>query len=324
MTDQEHIDESVPIESIVPRRPLGSTGAIVSMIGIGGYHIGMPDLPEAESIRLIRTAIDSGIDFMDNSWDYHNGQSEKRMGKALLDGYRDKAFLMTKIDGRDRRTAMGQLDDSLKRLQTDHVDLLQFHEIIHGDDPDRVFAAGGALEAVLEARDQGRVRFIGFTGHKSPDHHNRMLDLADSLGFRFDTVQMPLNVLDAHFESFEKSVLPRVVAKGVGVLGMKPMGSGKILETDTVTPIECLHYAMSLPTSVVITGCESIRMLEQAVIAGRSFRQLEDEEMSRLRARTAMVARDGRFEKYKTSLDHDSTTMHPQWMGGKPEARIGR
>jgi predicted aldo/keto reductase-like oxidoreductase len=316
-----YTDESVPLESIVPRRPLGRTGVVVSAIGLGGYHIGMPDLSEEGSIRLIRTAINTGIDFLDNSWDYNDGRSEKRMGRALLDGYRDKAFLMTKIDGRDRRTAAQQLERSLERLQTDHVDLLQFHEIIHGDDPGRVFAAGGALEAALEARDDGRVRFIGFTGHKSPEIHNRMLDLADSLGFRFDTVQMPLNVLDSNYESFERKVLPRLVDNEVGVLGMKPMGAGKILETDTVTPIECLHYAMSLPTSVVITGCDSMSMLEQAVIAGRTFRQLSDEEMSSLRARTAGVAAGGRFERYKTSAEHDSTTMHPQWLG-PPEPRI--
>lgn len=318
-----YIDESTPLEDIVPRRPLGRTGAVVSAIGLGGFHIGMPELSDKESVRLIRTAIGAGIDFMDNSWDYHGGRSEKRMGMALRDGYRERVFLMTKVDGRDRRTAARQFDESLERLRTDHVDLLQFHEIIHGDDPARVFAAGGALEAALEAREQGRTRYIGFTGHKSPAIHNRMLDLADEIGFRFDTVQMPLNVLDVHFESFEHEVLPRAVRMGMGVLGMKPMGAGRILETDTVTPIECLHYAMSLPTSVVITGCESMSLLEQAVIAGRSFRQLDDEEMDLLRARTALVGRDGRFERYKTGLEHDSTTMHPQWLGGGPEKRVG-
>lgn len=317
-----YTDESVPIESIVPRRPLGRTGVVVSAIGLGGYHLGVDSLPEKESVRIIRTAIDAGIDFMDNSWDYNKGQSEKRMGRALQDGYRDRAFLMTKVDGRDRRTARRQFDESLERLRTDHVDLLQFHEIIHDDDPDRVFAAGGALEAGVEARDEGLTRFIGFTGHKSPAIHEHMLDLADELGFRFDTVQMPLNVLDTHYDSFERRVLPRAVEMEMGVLGMKPMGAGKILRSDAVSPIECLHYAMSLPTSVVITGCESMARLEQAIIAGRSFRALNEEEMGGLRARTAQVARDGRFESYKTTTEHDSTTMHPQWLGEARGPRI--
>ncbi len=315
MEGAEYIDRSVPLEAIVPRRPFGRTGVVVSAIGLGGYHIGVPELPDQESIYLIRKAIEAGIDFLDNSWDYHGGRSEKLMGRALQDGYRERAFLMTKVDGRDRRTAARQLEQSMERLRTDHVDLLQFHEIIREDDPDRVLAAGGALEAALEARDDGRVRFIGFTGHKSPDIHNRMLDLAEGLGFRFDAVQLPLNVLDSHFESFERKVLPRLVEQGIAVLGMKPMGAGKILETNTVTPIECLHYAMSLPTSVVITGCDTVGRLEQAVIAGRSFRQLSDEEMDGLRRRTALAASGGRFETYKTTDAHDSTSMHPQWLG---------
>jgi aryl-alcohol dehydrogenase-like predicted oxidoreductase len=288
---------------------------MVSAIGLGGHHIGVPELSDEESIYIIRKAIEAGIDFLDNSWDYHGGRSEKLMGRALQDGYRERAFLMTKVDGRDRRTAALQLEQSMERLRTDRIDLLQFHEIIRDDDPDRVLAAGGALEAALEARDDGRVRFIGFTGHKSPDIHNHMLDLAESLGFSFDAVQMPLNVLDSHYESFERRVLPRLVESGIAVLGMKPMGGGRILETNTVTPIECLHYAMSLPTSVVITGCDSVRRLEQAVLAGRSFQQLSEEEMDALRRRTAQVASDGRFESYKTTDAHDTTSMHPQWLG---------
>jgi aryl-alcohol dehydrogenase-like predicted oxidoreductase len=288
---------------------------MVSVIGLGGYHLGMPNLPEAESIRMIRAAVDNGITFLDNSWDYNGGQSELRMGKALRDGYRDRAFLMTKIDGRDRRSAISQLNESLRRLQTDHVDLLQFHEIIHEDDPDRVFAEGGALEAALEARDQGKVRFIGFTGHKSPRIHASMLDAAARHGFRFDTVQMPLNVMDAHFESFEKKVLPILVRDGTGVLGMKSMGDGSILQSGTATPIECLHYSMNLPTSVVITGCDSMKILDQALTAARTFHPMNAEEIQTLLAKTSQAAVGGRYELYKTTQKHDSTSLNPQWLG---------
>jgi predicted aldo/keto reductase-like oxidoreductase len=301
----------------VPRRMLGRTREQVSMVGLGGYHIGRPNLEEAESIRIIRTAIDNGITFLDNSWDYNGGASEVRMGKALRDGYREKAFLMTKIDGRDRRSAKSQLDESLRRLQTDRVDLLQFHEVIHGDDPERVFAEDGALQAALEARDEGKVRHIGFTGHKSPDIHKRMLETADRHHFRFDTVQLPLNVMDAHFESFEKEVLPILVRNEIGVLGMKSMGDGSILESGAVTPIECLHYVMNLPTSVVITGCDSMRVLEQALTAARTFRPMTADETAAILARTAPLAAKGRYELYKTTLKHDSTTQNPQWLGSK-------
>ncbi len=237
----------------VPRRILGRTGEKVSMVGLGGYHIGSQK-DEQESIRIIRTALDSGINFLDNCWDYNNGDSEVRMGKALRDGYRQRAFLMTKIDGRTRKAAAQQIEESLRRLQTDHIDLLQFHEIIRMEDPDRVFAAGGGMEAAVQARKAGKVRYIGFTGHKSPEIHLKMLETADAHQFLFDSVQMPLNVMDAHYNSFGKKVLPVLVKKRIGVLGMKPMGDGIILRSKTVEPMECLHYAMSLPTSVVITG----------------------------------------------------------------------
>src|SRR6201997_5247323 len=243
----------------IPYRPLGRTGEKVSLIGLGGYHLARPSTTE-ESVRIIRTGIDEGLNFLDNCWDYNGGESEIRMGKALRDGYRQKAFLMTKIDGRTKTAATAQLNESLRRLQTDHVDLLQFHEVIRDTDPDRVFAQGGALEAVLEAQKAGKVRFIGFTGHKSPDIHLKMLDTASKHGFKFDAVQMPLNVMDAHFNSFEKRVLPVLTENGIGVLGMKPMGDHIILESKTVTPIECLHYSMNLPTSVVITGCDSMQI----------------------------------------------------------------
>src|ERR1035438_5479444 len=208
----------------VPRRRLGHTEEMVSMIGLGGYHLVRPDLEEAESIRIVRTAIDQGINFLDNCWDYNGRQSELRMGKALRDGYRQRAFLMTKIDGRDKKTATQQIEESLRRLETGHIDLLQFHEVIRMDDPDRIFAAGGAMEAVFEAKKAGKIRYIGFTGHKSPTVHLKMLATAESHQFRFDTVQMPLNVMDAHYDSFEKNVLPVLVKNDIGVLGDEANG----------------------------------------------------------------------------------------------------
>ena len=282
-------------EGEIPTRILGRTGETVSAIGLGGYHLGFPDLKESESIRIIRTAIDHGITFLDNCWDYNNGQSEIRMGRALRDGYREKVFLMTKIDGRDGKSAKSQLEESLRRLGTDRIDLLQFHEIIHADDPERIFAEGGALEAAIEAKDEGTIRYIGFTGHKSPDIHNKMLGTAARHHFRFDTVQMPLNVMDAHFASFEKKVLPTLVRDGIGVLGMKSMGDHVILGSKTVTPIECLHYAMNLPTSVVITGCDSMEVLEQALTAARTFRPMTADETGSLLARTARAAAKGEY-----------------------------
>src|SRR5271168_4539015 len=207
----------------IPYRTLGRTSEKVSAVGLGGYHLARQSDPE-ESVRIIQTGIDEGINFLDNCWDYNGGESEIRMGKALRDGYRQKAFLMTKIDGRDKSTAAAQINESLKRLQTDHVDILQFHEVIRDSDPDRIFAAGGAIEAVLEARKAGKTRYIGFTGHKSPDIHLKMLATAKTHQFTFDTVQMPLNVMDAHFDSFEAKVLPVLLKENIGVLGMKPMG----------------------------------------------------------------------------------------------------
>jgi predicted aldo/keto reductase-like oxidoreductase len=298
----------------IPYRTLGRTGERVSIVGIGGFHLGKV-ADEQESVRIVRTALDQGVNFLDNCWDYHDGASELRMGKALRDGYRERAFLMTKIDGRDRKSAAAQLDESLRRLQTDRIDLAQIHEVIRDSDADRVFAGGGAVEALVEARAAGKVRYLGFTGHKSPAFHLRMLDAARARGFAFDAVQMPLNVMDAHFDSFERRVLPRLVGEGIGVLGMKPMGDPAVLESRTVTAAECLHYAMSLPTSVVITGCDSMRILEQALEAARSFRPLGADEMEALRARTARAARDGRFEPYKTTDKHDGTEQHPEWLG---------
>jgi predicted aldo/keto reductase-like oxidoreductase len=301
-------------KSEVPRRTLGRTGEKVSMVGLGGYHIGSQK-DEQESIRIIRTALDSGINFLDNCWDYNGGESEVRMGKALRDGYRQRAFLMTKIDGRTKKAAAQQIEESLLRLQTDHIDLLQFHEIIRMEDPDRVFAAGGGMEAAVEAKKAGKIRYIGFTGHKSPDIHLKMLETADAHQFHFDSVQMPLNVMDAHYNSFGKKVLPVLVKKGIGALGMKPMGAGIILRSKTVEPMECLHYAMSLPTSVVITGCDSVALVEQAVSAAKTFKPMSEAQMASLLAKTKDAAQNGEFEGYKTTTNFDGTAHNPQWLG---------
>jgi predicted aldo/keto reductase-like oxidoreductase len=297
----------------VPYRTLGRTGEKVSLIGLGGYHLGSQSDPE-DSVRIIRTGIDEGINFLDNCWDYNGGESEIRMGKALRDGYRQKAFLMTKIDGRTKTAATAQLNESLRRLQTDRIDLLQFHEVIRDSDPDRIFAEG-AMEVVQDARKAGKVRFIGFTGHKSPDVHLKMLAAASKHGFKFDAVQMPLNVMDAHFNSFEKKVLPILTREGVGVLGMKSMGDHFILGSKTVTAVECLHYVMNLPTSVVITGCDSLPILQQALHAARSFQPMDASQVAALLARTAKAAEAGRFELYKTSHHFDGTAVNPQWLG---------
>src|ERR1700676_2419574 len=294
------------MKGTVPRRTLGRTGEQVSMVGLGGYHIGSQN-DEQESIRIIRAALDGGINFLDNCWDYNDGQSEVRMGKALRDGYRQHAFLMTKIDGRTKKAAAQQIDESLRRLQTDHIDLLQFHEIIRMEDPDRVFAAGGGMEAAVEAQKAGKVRYIGFTGHKSPDIHLKMLKTAAAHQFTFDTVQMPLNVMDAHYNSFEKKVLPVLVKENIGVLGMKSMGDKIILKSNTATPVECLHYAMNLPTSVVITGCDSLKILQQALDAARSFKPMSQSEVATLLAKTARAAAKGEYELYKTSHHFDGT-----------------
>jgi predicted aldo/keto reductase-like oxidoreductase len=261
VTGAENLAWAAETKSGIAYRTLGKTGEKVSMMGLGGYHIGMQK-DEKESIQIIRSAVDNGINFLDNCWDYNGGESEVRMGKALRDGYRQRVFLMTKLDGHDKTTAAKQIDESLSRLQTDHIDLMQFHEVIRFEDPDKIFAPGGSLEAALEAKKAGKIRYIGFTGHKNPDIHLKMLETADKHNFHFDTVQMPLNVMDAHYNSFGKKVLPVLVKKQIGVLGMKPMGSGIILQSKVVQPVECLHYAMNLPTSVVITGCDSMAILE--------------------------------------------------------------
>jgi predicted aldo/keto reductase-like oxidoreductase len=295
-------------------RVLGSTGERVSMVGVGGFHLSKPQDPQL-AIRIVRTALENGVNFLDNSWDYAEGESERRMGMALRDGYREKAFLMTKIDGRTAKSAMQQLEQSLQRLQADYVDLMQIHEVIRMADVDRVFAPGGALESLLKAREQGKLRYIGFTGHKSPEIHKHMLDVADEHNFRYDTVQMPLNVMDAHYHSFEQIVLPVAQQKHMGILGMKPMGDPFILESKTVSAQECLRYAMSLPVSVTITGIDSMEILQQALDVVENFTPLTASERAALLVRTANAARDGRSELYKSSQHFDSTSVHPEWLG---------
>lgn len=303
----------------MPYRALGRTGEQVSLVGMGGFHIGSPD-SDAEGIKLIHAGVDQGINFLDNCWDYHNGNSEVRMGKALAQGgYRQKVFLMTKIDGRTKDSAASQLDQSLTRLQTDHVDLIQFHEILRMEDPDRIFAKGGALEAVVAAKQAGKVRFIGFTGHKDPLVHRRMLEVADHHGFHFDTVQMPVNVMDAHFRSFTHQVLPLAAQKGIGVLAMKTFGDHFILDrvlTDKLaTPTEMLHYSMTLPVSVVITGIDRMEILDQALDAARTFTPMPPARMAALLGRTQVAALEGSTELFKTTPHFDGTAKNPDWLG---------
>jgi len=298
----------------VPSRRLGRTGEMVSLIGLGGYHLGR-QADEQETIRIVRMAVDNGLNFLDNCWDYNGGASEIRMGKALRDGYRERAFLMTKIDGRTRESAAQQIDESLRRLQTDRIDLMQIHEVIRMGDPERVFGPDGAMEAVVAAQRAGKIRYIGFTGHKSPAIHLHMLETARANGFTFDTVQMPLNVMDAHYDSFAQQVVPVLVQQDIGVLGMKPMGDPFVLVSGAVAAIECLHYAMNLPTSVVITGCDSVPVLEQALHAARTFRPLSEAAVRSLLDRTAHAAQAGKYELYKTTHHFDGTYQNPQWLG---------
>ena len=295
-------------------RQLGTTNEEVSAIGLGGHHIGRQK-EEKESIAIIRAAIDAGITFMDNCWDYHDGGSEVRMGKALQDGYRKKVFLMTKIDGRTKKAAGEQIDESLKRLQTDVIDLVQHHEIIRLEDPDRIFAAGGAQEALEAAKKAGKVRYMGFTGHKDPLVHLRMVEVAKDHGLTFDTAQMPLNVLDAHFRSFEKQVVPVLVKAGTGVLGMKSMGDGLVLKSKAATAVECLRYALSLPTSVVITGIDSMEILNQALSVAKDFKPYTEKEVTDLLAKTKAAAEKGKWERFKTTNAFDGTAQHPAWLG---------
>jgi aryl-alcohol dehydrogenase-like predicted oxidoreductase len=311
------VPDPAQAKTSMPRRPLGRTGLTVSLLGIGGYHLGLAK-SDAEACRIVHMALDHGVDFLDNCWDYHDGKSEERMGQALRGGYRERAFLMTKLDGRTKQKANEQLEQSLRRLGTDRIDLVQVHEVIRMSDTtgaSGVFAPGGAIEALVAAQKAGKIRYLGFTGHKDPAIHLAMIKAAEDHGFHFDTVQMPLNVLDAHYKSFEKQVVPVAVAKGMAVLGMKSMGAGKILETKKVSAIECLHYAMNLPVSVLITGCDSVGVLEQGIHAALTFEPLKPEEVAALLDRTKDVAADGKYETFKTTQEHDGTSKHPEWLG---------
>jgi aryl-alcohol dehydrogenase-like predicted oxidoreductase len=294
-------------------RRLGRTGERVSAIGLGGFHLGVPP-EEKDAIRLVRCAVDRGMTFLDNCWDYMDGKCELWMGNALRDGYRHKVFLMSKFDGRTKASAAAQIEESLRRLQTDCIDLMQFHETNRLEDPDRFFH-DGVVEALANAKQAGKIRYIGFTGHKDPLVHLRMLEQAEAHGFHFDTAQMPLNILDAQFRSFARLVVPKLVEQGIAVLGMKPMAVGFLPQRGLATGLECLRFALSLPTSVVITGITNQPELEQAFEAARTFRPLTEEELSALLARTREAALGGRCEEYKTTTVHDGTARNPHWMG---------
>jgi aryl-alcohol dehydrogenase-like predicted oxidoreductase len=310
---------SMATNADMPYRDLGRTGVRVSAIGLGGWHLGLKPVDERLSIRIVRDAVDRGINFLDNSWDYNEGASEIRMGKALRGGYRQRVFLMTKIDGRSKREAARQLDESLRRLDTDCIDLVQHHEVLRFEDPHRIFDEDdGANAVLLEAKRAGKIRFIGFTGHKDPRIHLHTLEVASEHGFQFDTVQMPLNVMDAHYRSFERLVLPELVKQRIGVLGMKSMGNGLILRSGVVTAIDCLQYALSLPTSVVITGVDTLERLEQACEAARTYSSMTDERRAAVLARTAKAASRGEFELFKTTSVYDATAENPEWLGEEP------
>lgn len=301
-------------------RELGSTGEKVSLIGVGGWHLGLKYVDQKTAIRIVHEAIDRGITFMDNCWDYNGGVSEKRMGKALKDGKREKVFLMTKIDGRTKKLAAKQIDDSLKRLKTDHLDLVQHHEVLRFEDPYRIFdEKDGSHLAMLEAQKAGKLRFIGFTGHKDPQIHLRMLEVADRHGMRLDTAQMPVNVMDAHFQSFSKTVVPELNKRKMGVLAMKTIANGIILKSKTVTAVECLHYAMSQLVSVVITGIDSPKILDQAFEAVRTFKDVEKKDIDAILAKTEEVAKRGKYEPFKTSSIFDGTAQHLSWLGEEPK-----
>ncbi|KQP42955.1 aldo/keto reductase [Methylobacterium sp. Leaf104] len=303
-------------------RPFGRHDEKISAIGMGGFHLGKNAVSDDEATRLIHAGIDRGITFMDNCWDYNGGRSELRMGAALAQGgYRDKVFLMSKMDGRTKQEAMRQIDESLKRLRTDRIDLVQHHEILRFDDPDRVFAEGGAMEAFVEARKAGKLRYIGFTGHKDPRIHLQMLEVAAERGFEFDSVQMPLNVMDAHFRSFGHLVLPYLVQHGIAALGMKTFGDGVILKSDApIKPLEYLHFSLNLPTSVVITGIESQRDLDQAFEAVKTYRPMDKATVAELLERSKPYALQGKYELFKTSATFDGTAKNAAWLGEDVES----
>jgi aryl-alcohol dehydrogenase-like predicted oxidoreductase len=279
----------------MPYRVLGKTGEEVSLLCLGGYHIGHDRIEEADSIRLMRTAVDEGVNFFDNAWEYNDGRSEERMGMALRDGYRDKVFLMTKHHGREPELARQHLEDSLRRLQTDVIDLWQFHEVIRPHEPAAIYGSG-ALEVALKAQEEGKIRYIGFTGHRYPTVHAAMIDG----GFPWDTVQMPLNICDHHFRSFEQLVLPKALERNIGVIGMKSLGGGSIPEKSKVATIrECMHYSMSLPVSSLASGIDSIEKLEENLAIAREFEPLAETQVAELLARAKPVSAEAEFEPYK-------------------------
>jgi aryl-alcohol dehydrogenase-like predicted oxidoreductase len=293
----------------IPRRPFGRSGELVSALALGGYHLGLVG-NQREAIRIVHAAIDAGITFMDNAWEYHEGESEEILGKALA-GRRDQVFLMTKVctHGRDRAVAMRQLTQSLRRLKTDHLDLWQVHECVYPNDPERHFAPGGVIEALAEARQQGLVRYVGFTGHKLPEIHLAML----AYGFPFDSVQMPLNCFDATFRSFENAVLPEARRQGLAILGMKSMGGeGDAVRKKVVSADEALRYAMSLPVTTTVSGIDSMRVLRQNVRIAGGFTPMSDAEMAALRTRVAEPAADGRYELYKSTAKHEGDVGRKQ------------
>jgi aryl-alcohol dehydrogenase-like predicted oxidoreductase len=293
----------------IPIRPLGATGVMVSALGLGGYHIGKMQ-SEREAVRVIHGAIDAGITFMDNAWEYHDGRSETLMGKAIADR-RERVFVMTKVctHGRGKREAMHQLEQSLRRLRTDVLDLWQVHECVYDNDPERHFARGGVIEALDDAKRQGKVRFVGFTGHKHPDIHLAML----AHDYTFDTCQLPLNCFDASFRSFEKQVLPVLVGRGIAPLGMKSLsGDGRQVKRKVVTAEEALRYAMSLPVATTISGIDSMRVLRQNIRVASGFKPMSDRQMNALRKRVRDEAEDGRFELYKTTAAHEGTVGRKQ------------
>jgi predicted aldo/keto reductase-like oxidoreductase len=286
----------------VPHRAFGRTGVQISALGLGGYHLGSVADPR-EANEIVARALDAGINFFDNAWEYHDGESEQRLGRALA-GKRDRAFVMTKVctHGRSKQVAMRMLEESLRRLRTDHVDLWQIHEVIYDSDPDRIFDAGGAAEALAAAKQQGKVRFVGFTGHKHPAIHLAML----RHDFPFDAVQMPLNCFDATFRSFEVEVLPEVNRRGMAALGMKSLGgSGEMVVNGGITAAEGLRYAMSLPVATTISGVDSMDILLQNLSIAGGFTPMSDAEMGRLRESCRRLAADGRLELFKTTKKYD-------------------
>jgi aryl-alcohol dehydrogenase-like predicted oxidoreductase len=302
-----------PASGPVPMRPFGKSESAtqVSALGLGGYHLGSAS-SQQEATEIVARAMDAGVNFFDNCWDYHDGESEERLGQALK-GRRQRAFVMTKVctHGRDKATAMRQLEQSLRRLQTDYLDLWQIHEVVYFNDPDLIFAPNGAAEALLEAKRQGKVRHIGFTGHKDPSIHLKML----SHDFPFDSVQMPLNCLDATYRSFEQQVLPEVNRRGIAALGMKSFGgSGEIIVGGAATPHEALRYAMSLPVTTTISGVDSLDVLEQNLAIASNFKPMSSEEMQSLRERCRGLAADGRFELFKSTKKYDGKEGREQHM----------